>query len=119
MSLYYAPRLILLVKYSIISINMQNKLALVLSGGFVKGAAHISVAEEMYKRDYIPDIFVGTSIGAIFSVMLGLYDDPGLVKEISLRFVKQHVWPQLVAFDFFTKAGLLESRQTVKYFGLS
>lgn len=93
---------------------MKDKLALVLSGGFVKGAAHISIAEEMYKRGYIPDIFVGTSIGAIFAVMLGLYDDPKAVKEISLKFIKKHIWPQLVAFDFFTKAGLLETKETVK-----
>jgi len=93
---------------------MQNKLALVLSGGFVKGAAHISVAEEMYKRGYVPDIFVGTSIGAIFSVLLGLYNDPKTVKEISLKFVKEHIWPQLLSFDFFSKAGLIEAKATVK-----
>ncbi|MCX5749250.1 MAG: patatin-like phospholipase family protein [Candidatus Saganbacteria bacterium] len=92
----------------------MNKLALVLSGGFVKGAAHISIAEEMYKRGYKPDIFVGTSIGAIFSVLLGLYDDPKTVKEISLKFVKKHIWPQLLSFDLFSKAGLIDSKETVK-----
>lgn len=93
---------------------MQDKLALVLSGGFVKGAAHISVAEEMYKRGYVPDIFVGTSIGAIFSVLLGLYDDPKTVKELSLKFIKKHIWQQLLSFDLFSKAGLLEAKATVK-----
>lgn len=93
---------------------MKNKLALVLSGGFVKGAAHISIAEEMYKKGYVPDVFVGTSIGAIFAVMLGLYDDPKVVKEISLKFIKSHVWQQLLSFDFFSKAGLIESKETIK-----
>jgi NTE family protein len=85
-----------------------------LSGGFVKGAAHISIAEEMYKRGYVPDIFVGTSIGAVFSVLLGLYDDPKIVKEIALKFIKKHIWPQLLSFDPFSKAGLLESKETVE-----
>jgi NTE family protein len=93
---------------------MENKLALVLSGGFVKGAAHISIAQEMYKRGYVPDVFVGTSIGAVFAVLLGLYDDPKVVKEISLKFVKKHIWPRLLSFDPFSKAGLLESKETVR-----
>lgn len=93
---------------------MDNKLALVLSGGFVKGAAHIAIAQEMYKRGYVPDVFVGTSIGAVFSVLLGLYDDPKAVKEISLKFVKKHIWPRLLSFDPFSKAGLIESRETVR-----
>ncbi|MCX5748699.1 MAG: patatin-like phospholipase family protein [Candidatus Saganbacteria bacterium] len=92
---------------------MKNNLALVLSGGFVKGAAHISIAEEMYKKGYVPDIFVGTSIGAVFAVMLGLYDEPKTVKEISLKFIKKHIWPQMLAFDLFSHAGLLESKETI------
>lgn len=93
---------------------MKNQLALVLSGGFVKGAAHISIAEEMYKKSYTPDIFVGTSIGAVFAVMLGLYDDPKKVKEISLKFIKSHIWQQFLSFDLFSKAGLIESKETIK-----
>ena len=68
----------------------------------------------MYKRGYVPDIFVGTSIGAIFSVLLGLYDDPKIVKEIALKFIKHHIWQQLLSFDMFSAAGLLESKETVK-----
>ena len=93
---------------------MEDKLALVLSGGFVKGAAHISIAEEMYRRGYRPDLFVGTSIGAVFAVMLGLYDDPKKVKDISLKFIKSHFWHQLLSFDIFSQAGLLESKETVR-----
>ena len=93
---------------------MGNKLSLVLSGGFVKGVAHISIAEEMYKRRYIPDVFVGTSIGAIFSVLLGLYDDPKIVKRITQEFVNSHIWPQLISIDIFSKAGLFESKEAIK-----
>jgi len=93
---------------------MNNKLALVLSGGFVKGAAHISIAEEMYKRGYVPDVFVGTSIGAVFAILLALYDDPKIVREISLKFAKKHILPRLLSFDPFSRAGLLESKVAVE-----
>ncbi|MFA5097605.1 MAG: patatin-like phospholipase family protein [Candidatus Margulisiibacteriota bacterium] len=93
---------------------MKSKLALVLSGGFVKGVAHISIAEEMNKRGYVPGVFVGTSIGAVFSVLLGLYDDPKMVKRITQDFVKSHIWPQLVSIDIFSKAGLFESKEAIK-----
>jgi len=43
-----------------------RSLALVLSGGFVKGVAHISISEEIYKRGCVPDVFVGISIGTIY-----------------------------------------------------
>lgn len=92
----------------------MNKLALVLSGGFVKGAAHICIAEQMYKRGYVPDVFVGTSIGAVFAVLLALYDDPRTVRKISLKFAKKHIWPRLLSFDPFSKAGLLESKAVVE-----
>jgi len=91
-----------------------DKLALVLSGGFVKGAAHICIAEQMYKRGYVPDVFVGTSIGAVFAVLLALYDDPKTVRKISLKFAKKHIWPRLLSFDPFSKAGLLESKAVVE-----
>jgi|GEM_PF-2102827 len=93
---------------------MKSNLALVLSGGFVKGVAHISIAEEMYNKGYIPGVFVGTSIGAVFSVLLGLYDDPKIVKQITQKFIKSHIWPQLISIDIFSKAGLFESKEAVK-----
>lgn len=92
----------------------NDKLALVLSGGFVKGAAHICIAEQMYKRGYVPDVFVGTSIGAVFAILLALYDDPKTVRKISLKFAKKHIWPRLLSFDPFSKAGLLESKAVVE-----
>lgn len=92
----------------------MNNLALVLSGGFVKGAAHISIAEEMYSRGYVPDLFVGTSIGAIFSVLLGLYDDPKAVRQISLDFINSHIWPELLSIDIFSKAGMFSSKEAIR-----
>ncbi|MFA5105131.1 MAG: patatin-like phospholipase family protein [Candidatus Margulisiibacteriota bacterium] len=95
--------------------SKSDKLALVLSGGFIKGVAHIPIAEEMYKRGYMSDVFVGTSVGAVFAVLLGLYDDPQKVKKITLDFINSHIWPQLLAIDIFSKAGLFESSEAVRH----
>ncbi|MDD4690599.1 MAG: hypothetical protein PHE51_12765, partial [Eubacteriales bacterium] len=67
------------------------------------------MAEEMYKRGYVPDAFVGTSIGAVVAVLLGLYDDPKAVKELALHFIDKYLWPQLLSVDIFSKAGIFES----------
>ena len=43
----------------------RPKFALVLSGGGAKGIAHIPVLEELDRRGIVPDIVVGTSMGAV------------------------------------------------------
>ena len=93
---------------------MKNRLALVLSGGFIKGVAHIPVAKEMYKRGYVPDVLVGSSIGAVIAVLLGLYDDPEKVERLTLEFVDKYIWARLLSVDIFSKAGLFESKEAVR-----
>ena len=45
---------------------MKNpKIALVLSGGASLGFAHVGVIEELLRENIIPDIVVGTSMGAV------------------------------------------------------
>ncbi len=92
----------------------RNKLAFVMSGGFIKGVAHIPIAKEMYKRGYVPDVLVGSSIGAVIAVLLGLCDDPEKVEKTVLDFVGKHIWPQLLSVDIFSKAGLFESKEAVR-----
>ena len=92
----------------------RNKLAFVMSGGFIKGVAHIPIAKGMYKRGYVPDDLVGSSIGAVIAVLLGLYDDPEKVEKPVLDFVGKHIWPQLLSVDIFSKAGLFESKEAVR-----
>ena len=62
--------------------------ALVLSGGGAKGIAHIPVLEELDRRGIVPDMVIGTSMGAVIG---GLYasghsgeDLEALVRETDL-----------------------------------
>lgn len=43
----------------------RDKFALVLSGGGARGIAHIPVLKELEKRGIVPDLIVGTSMGAL------------------------------------------------------
>ena len=43
----------------------RPKFALVLSGGGAKGIAHIPVLEELDRRGIVPDMVIGTSMGAV------------------------------------------------------
>jgi NTE family protein len=43
----------------------HKKIALVLSGGAARGIAHIGVLKELEKNNIIPDLIIGTSMGAI------------------------------------------------------
>lgn len=53
--------------------------ALVLSGGGARGIAHIAVIEELEKRGIVPDMVIGTSIGALIG---GFYSAGYTASEI-------------------------------------
>lgn len=55
---------------SLSSLCAKTKFALVLSGGGARGIAHIPVIQELEKRGIVPDLVVGTSMGALVG---GLY----------------------------------------------
>lgn len=46
---------------------MSRRIALVLGGGGLKGFAHIGVLRALEERGIVPDVFSGTSIGALIS----------------------------------------------------
>lgn len=55
----------LLLILSLNSVFAKNTFALVLSGGGARGIAHIAVIQELEKRGIVPDLIVGTSMGAL------------------------------------------------------
>lgn len=66
----------------------MKKLALVLSGGAAKGYAHIGVIKELEKHGIVPDLIVGTSMGALIG---GMYASGKTVEELenmALKFNK-------------------------------
>jgi len=46
---------------------VSRRIALVLGGGGLKGFAHIGVLRALQERDIVPDVYAGTSIGALIS----------------------------------------------------
>lgn len=46
---------------------VSRRIALVLGGGGLKGFAHIGVLRALAERNIVPDIYAGTSIGALIS----------------------------------------------------
>ena len=46
---------------------MSRRIALVLGGGGLKGFAHIGVLRALAERGIVPDIYAGTSIGALIA----------------------------------------------------
>ncbi len=52
---------------------MNNKLAFVLSGGGARGALQIGSLYALLENGYLPDLLVGTSIGAVNAAFLALH----------------------------------------------
>lgn len=46
---------------------MSRRIALVLGGGGLKGFAHIGVLRALAEREIVPDVYAGTSIGALIA----------------------------------------------------
>ena len=46
---------------------MSRRIALVLGGGGLKGFAHIGVLRALAERAIVPDLYAGTSIGALIA----------------------------------------------------
>lgn len=81
----------------------SDKLALVLSGGLAKGAAHLGCVKVLFNKGFIPQVYVGTSIGAVVSVLLGLYDDPDYALKLYEKYVNDYIMPELLSIDIFTQ----------------
>lgn len=68
--------------------NISKKVisnALVLSGGGTRGFAHIGVLEVLLKNNFIPDVIVGSSVGALVAVC---YASGKSLEEIKNHFLK-------------------------------
>ncbi len=55
---------------------------LVLGGGGARGLCHLGVLEVLEKNNLIPDLIVGTSMGAIIGAYYALYADIKKVKQV-------------------------------------
>ena len=64
----------------------MKKLALVLGGGAAKGYAHIGVIKELEKHGIIPDLIVGTSMGALVGGMYASGKTIAKLEELASNF---------------------------------
>ncbi len=56
---------ILLSLFSISMLFSKEKFALVLSGGGARGISHVAILKELDRRGIVPDMILGTSMGAL------------------------------------------------------
>ena len=64
----------------------MKKLALVLGGGAAKGYAHIGVIKELEKHGIVPDLIVGTSMGALVGGMYAAGKSVAKLEELASNF---------------------------------
>ncbi|MBQ2259657.1 MAG: patatin-like phospholipase family protein, partial [Spirochaetales bacterium] len=70
--------------------------ALVLSGGGARGIAHIAVLEELEKRGIVPDLVVGTSIGALVG---GFYSAGYTASELESLIIDTDIMALMMRFN--------------------
>ena len=61
---------------------MGRRIALVLGGGGLKGFAHIGVLRALEERGIVPDVYAGTSIGALIAAA---YLGGGVIDDLQTR----------------------------------
>lgn len=64
----------------------KPKWGLVLMGGGARGLAHIGVLDVLHKHNLIPDLIIGTSMGAIVGGMYAYGFSPEELKKIAQQF---------------------------------
>ncbi len=80
----------------------RPKVGLALSGGGMRGVAHIGVLQVLEKHDLVPDLLSGSSAGSIVSVLYGVGMKPAEIEQFIRRLVKTNFldWdsaPQLMS----------------------
>ena len=97
----------------------HHKLAVVLSGGGGRGAAHLGIIKSLFKQGLEPDIYIGSSVGAIIAALMAVYDDVDQVIDLYLRFVKKHNWLDLFDLPIFPEnkihsfGGLIDGERVI------
>ncbi len=66
---------------------MSKRIALVLGGGGLKGFAHIGVLRALRERNIVPDVYAGTSIGALIAGahLVGTSEDTLAERALALK----------------------------------
>lgn len=92
-------------------VDKTYNLAFALGGGGARGIAHIGVLKVLEREGVIPDLIVGTSMGAIIGGMYAQLLDAAAVEEKVLnfvdKFIQQQRWTSLLNTQEESKKSLL------------
>ncbi|MCX7549400.1 patatin-like phospholipase family protein [Xanthomarina sp. F2636L] len=93
-------------------VNKKPKVALVLSGGGAKGIAHIPVLQALDSLGIVPDLIVGTSMGAVVGGMYAM----GYTGDSIAKIASQAKWGELLGGDVSLKdVGVEEKSEFGRY----
>jgi len=87
-------------------VKHDNKLALVFSGGGGRGAAHLGIIKALFEHGIKPDIYIGSSVGAIIAAMMAAYDDVDFAIDKYLSFARKYGWIDLVDPPIFSQKSI-------------
>jgi NTE family protein len=73
-------------------VKQVTKFSLVLSGGGLKGLAHIGVFRALHQRGLVPDLVVGSSIGSLIGAAWATGMSPDSMATRALKVERQHVF---------------------------
>ena len=88
----------------------KPKIALVLSGGGAKGIAHIPLLEALDSLGIVPDLVVGTSMGAIVG---GLYSI-GYSGDTIAKIAHTANWSELLGGDISLEDVSMEEKKRIQ-----
>ena len=91
----------------------RRTVGLALSGGAVRGAAHVGVLQVLEREGIRPAIVAGTSVGALVGAAFAAGRDPGELSRIfhTIR------WPKLTRISLGRFMGLLDTGPIERVFG--
>ncbi len=77
------------------AITQPIKFALVLGGGGPRGVAHIGVLKVLEKNGIVPDLIVGSSMGAMMGVLYAANPDANALERLAVDFDTTSAWRDL------------------------
>ena len=99
---------------------METKCNIVLSGGGVRGYAHVGALKALYEKEVLPAAISGTSSGALIGAFICDGFHPKEIEEIIIRhnprigFNYARFWNSLLSFNSFTEI-LKKNLRSVKF----
>ncbi|MEV4537754.1 patatin-like phospholipase family protein [Asanoa sp. NPDC049518] len=75
--------------------DLPRPVAVALGGGGVLGAAHVGVGHALEQRGFIPDLIVGTSVGALTGAIAAAHPDSAApwLEQVWTRLRRREVFP--------------------------